>query len=112
LVAEIDRDFNHFDHKALNKEIMKLQKAPDESVEQCHTCFCNLAYRFPEDEIDWEFIDGIFEYLLYVSENPQFLKSFESCSTHFGDGVAQSHTGTFFVTRDYPPSPHRTTPPL
>jgi len=33
LVTEIDSAFDHFDRKALNKEIMKLQKAPDESVE-------------------------------------------------------------------------------
>ena len=70
LVAEIDHDFNHFDHKALNKEILKLQKAPNEFVEQFHTCFYNLAYRFPEDDIDWKFLDGRFEYLLYIFENP------------------------------------------
>ena len=34
LVAEIDRDFNHFNHKALDQEILKLRKAPDESIEQ------------------------------------------------------------------------------
>ena len=43
LVTEIDRAFNHFDCKALNKEILKLRKAPNESFEQFHTRFCNLA---------------------------------------------------------------------
>ena len=52
LVVEIDYDFNHFNHKALNQEILKLQKAPDEFVDQLYTRFCNLAYQFPEDEID------------------------------------------------------------
>jgi len=33
LVVEIDCAFNHFNYKALNKEIMKLRKAPDESIE-------------------------------------------------------------------------------
>ena len=55
VVAEIYHDFNHFNHKALdqeilklqkalNKEIMKLRKTPDEYVDQFYTCFCNLAY--------------------------------------------------------------------
>ena len=57
---------------------MKLRKAPDESIEQFHTRFCNLSYRFPEDDFDWEFLDGIFEYLLHISE-PR--------STHFDDGA-------------------------
>ena len=69
LVVEIDCAFNHFNCKALNKEILKLQKASNESVEQFNTRFCNLAYQFTEDEIDWEFLDGIFEYLLYISKN-------------------------------------------
>ena len=33
LIAEIDRAFNHFDLKALNKEILKLQKTVDISIE-------------------------------------------------------------------------------
>lgn len=73
--------------------------------------FRNLAYRFPEDESDWEFLDGRFEYLLYISENMQFLKSFEPRSTYSCDGAAQSHAGTIAVTSDCPPSPHQTTPP-
>lgn len=48
---------------------MELYKAPDESIEQFHTCFCNLAYRFPEDEIYWGLLDGRFNYLIYISEN-------------------------------------------
>lgn len=74
LIVEIDDAFHHFDHQALNKEILELRKAPDESIEQFHTRFCNLAHRFPEDEIDWEFFDGKFKYLLYISKNIQFLK--------------------------------------
>jgi len=66
LVAKIDRAFNHFNHKALDQEILKLQKVPNESVDQFYTHFCNLAYRFPEDEIDWEFLYGRFEYLLRI----------------------------------------------
>ena len=34
LVTEIDCAFNHFDRQALNKEILKLRKAPDESIDQ------------------------------------------------------------------------------
>jgi len=60
LIAEIDCAFNHFDYKALNKEILKLRKAPDEFVEQFYMCFRNLAHRFPEDEIDWELLNGRF----------------------------------------------------
>ena len=81
LVAEIDHAFKHFDHEALDQEIMKLRKELDEFVDQFYTRFCNLSYRFPEDEIDWQFLYGIFEYLLRISE-PR--------STHFGDGVVQS----------------------
>ena len=51
-VKEIDCAFNHFSYQAINKEIMELRKEPDESVEQFYTCFCNLAYRFPKDDID------------------------------------------------------------
>ena len=107
LVIEIDSAFNHFDCEALNKEILKLWKAPNESVEQFHKRFCNLAYWFPEDGIYWEFLDGRFEYLLYISENPQFLKSLESCSYSNG-GTVQSRAGIVAVTSDYPPSPHQT----
>jgi len=80
LVTEIDYSFNHFNYKTLNKEIMELRKALDESIENFYTRFCSLAYRFPKVDIDWEFLDGRFEYLLHISENSQFLKSFESCS--------------------------------
>ena len=68
LVREIDHAFNHFDHEALDQEIMKLRKAPDEFVDQFYTRFCNLAYQFLEDEIDWEFLYGRFEYLLHISQ--------------------------------------------
>jgi len=64
LIAEIDHAFNHFDRKSLNKEILKLRKAPNESIEQFYMCFHNLAYRFPEDEIDWKFLNGRFNHLL------------------------------------------------
>jgi len=43
LVVEIYHAFIHFDHKALNKEILTLRKAPDESIEEFHTCSFNLA---------------------------------------------------------------------
>ena len=33
LVAEIDHAFNNYECKALNKEILKLRKAPDEAIE-------------------------------------------------------------------------------
>ena len=68
LFAKIESAFNHFDCKALNEEIMKLWKAPDESVEKVYMRFCNFAYRFPKDEIDWEFLNGRFEYLLRIFE--------------------------------------------
>jgi len=99
LVAEIDHAFNHFNHKALDQEILKFRKAPDESVDQFYTHVCNLAYRFPKDEIDW--IYGRFEYLLGI---------FEPRSAHFGDGVAQSQAGTVAVTSDCLPSPHQIAP--
>jgi len=64
-----------------------------------------------EDEIDLEFIYVIIEYLLHISENMQSLKSFESFSTLFSDGAAQSKLGIVTVTSDCPPSPHQTSPP-
>jgi len=111
LVTEIHRAFKNFDRKVLNEEILKLRKEPNESVEQFYMCFHNLAYRFLEDEIDWEFLDGRFEYLLHISKNPQFLKSFGPRSAYFDDGVAQSQVGTIVVTSDRPPSPHQIAPP-
>lgn len=102
LVAEIDRAFNHFNYKALNKEILELGKGPDESIEQFYTRFCNIAYRFPQDDIDWEFLDGRFEYLLHI---------YEPRSAHFGDGATQSQAGTVAVTSDCLPSPHQIAPP-
>ena len=92
-------------------EIVELRKELNESVEQFYTHFSNLEYRFLKDEIDWEFLDGIFEYLLYTSKNPQFLKSSEPRSAHFGDGTVQSQANIVAITSDYPPSPHHTTPP-
>ena len=44
MVTEIDHAFNNFNRKELNKEIMELRKALDESIEQFHTHFCNLTY--------------------------------------------------------------------
>lgn len=44
LVTEIDHAFNHFNRKALHKEILELRKAPDESLEQSHIRLCNLVY--------------------------------------------------------------------
>ncbi len=44
LVAVIYRAFSHFNYQALDKEILKLRKAPDESVEQFYIHFCNIAY--------------------------------------------------------------------
>ncbi len=102
LVAEIDHAFNHFDHQALNKEIMKLRKALDESIEQFYMHFCNLAYRFLEDDIDWEFLVGRFEYFLDVSK---------PCSTHFNNGATQSQEDIILVTSDCPLSPHQIDPP-
>jgi len=32
MVTEIDRDFNQFNHKSLDQEILKLRKALDESI--------------------------------------------------------------------------------
>lgn len=90
LITEIGHAFNHFDHKSLNEEIMKLQKALDESLEQFYMHFHNLAYQFLEDKIDWELLNGRFNHLLYISENIQLLESFEPCSTYFGDGDVQS----------------------
>ena len=69
LIKEISDSFYHFDDQALNKEILKLRKAPDESIELFHTLFCNISYQFPKDEIDWEFLDGRFTYLIYISDN-------------------------------------------
>ena len=78
LVIEIDLDFNHFDHEALDQENLKLQKSPRESLDQFYTRFCNIAYQFHEDEIDWEFLYGRFEYLLCISKHS---------SEHFGYGA-------------------------
>ena len=39
------------------------------------------------------------------------MKSLESHLAYFSDGAVQLHVGTFFVTSDCPPSPHRTPPP-
>jgi len=32
-IGEVDDSFHHFDYKEMNKEILKLRKAPNESVE-------------------------------------------------------------------------------
>ena len=81
MVAKIDCAFNQFNHKSLDQEILKLWKAPIEYVDQFYTRFCNIAYQFPEDEIDWEFLYGRFEYLFCISE---------PYSAHFDDGATQS----------------------
>lgn len=107
LIAEIKHAFHHFDHQALNKEIMKLRKAPNESFENFNTRFCNLTYLFLEDEIDCEFLDGRFKYLIYISKNPQFLESFKPLPAYLGVRATKSKTYEVVVTSDYPSSSHK-----
>lgn len=84
LVGELTRAFYQYDHKALNKKIMELQIAPDESVMQFWERFRNLLYQIPEYEIDWVFLDEIFQYLLHIYENLHMLESFEPLPTYLG----------------------------
>lgn len=107
-VIELVDAFHHFDHQALNIEILKLQKAPDESVEKFHIRFLNLAFCFPEDEIDWEFLDGRFKYLLHISENLQILKLFEPLPAYLGVRFFKSKMDKVTVTSDCPSSSHQT----
>ena len=71
LIRELAHAFYQYDHKALNKKILELRKAPDESLLQFWECIHNLEFQFLEDEIDWKFICEIFQYLLHIYENPQ-----------------------------------------
>lgn len=57
LVRDLTHVFYCYDHKELNKKIIELLKAPDESIEQFHICFCNLGFQFFLDEIDWKFLN-------------------------------------------------------
>lgn len=108
----LENSIDSLPHLVTEIEILKLRKAPDESIEQFHTLFCNLTWRFPKDEIDCEFLDGRFKYLIYISENMQFLESFEPYSTYFSDGAPQSQVDTVAVTSVCLPFPHKIAPPL
>jgi len=51
-VLGLSHAFHKFDHQALNKKILELWKAPDESVAQFWYHFRILTFQFPEEEID------------------------------------------------------------
>lgn len=102
------RAFHHFDHKALNKKILELWKAPDESFLQFWECFHNLTFQFLEDEIDWKFLRERFHYLLHISENPQVLESFKPLPTYLSVRDAKSKMDKVIVTSDCPSSSHQT----
>lgn len=52
-----------------------------------------------------------FEYYITKYFNPKKKFKLKTCSAYFGDGAAQSQTGTVVVTSDCPQSPHQTAPP-
>ena len=71
--------------------------------------FHNISYRFPKVEIDWEFLNGRFKYLLYISKNPQFLESFEPLPTYLGVRAAKPEMEKVSVIGDPPSTLHQTT---
>jgi len=52
MIGELFCAFYHYDCKELSKNILKLWKAPDESIVQFWDNFYNLTFQIPEDEID------------------------------------------------------------
>jgi len=69
LVREIDRTFNHFDHEALDQEILKLLKSLDESVDQFYIRFII----FHTDFLKMKFIGNFFMEdfsILFTYPNP------------------------------------------
>ena len=90
------------------KKNLKLRKAPDESLVQFWDHFNNLAFQILEDEIDWNFIREIFQYLLNISENPQVLESFEPLPAYLVVRDAKFKMNKAFVTSNPPSTSHQT----
>ena len=108
LVLELCHYFHNFDHQALNKKILQLQKAPDESVAQFWYLFHNLTFQFLKDEIDLEFVNERFQYLLHVSQHPHILKSFKLTLAYLGVRVDEPKVDIVAITSDYLFSSHQT----
>lgn len=107
LIKELACAFYRYNHRALNKKFLKLWKAPHESVEKFHKRFHNISFQIPKDEIDWKFLNDIFEYLLHISENPHILESFKPLPTYIGVRDAKSKTYKVVVTSDLPSTSHQ-----
>lgn len=97
-----------YDHQAFKKKILELRKAPDDSIVHFWDRFHNIAFQILEDEIDWNFLREIFQYLLHISENPQVLETFEPLPAYLVARDAKSKMDKAFVTSDPPSTSHQT----
>lgn len=100
--------FFFYDRKALNHKILKLWKAPNESIVQFYDLFCHYYFEFPKYEVDWKFLTERFQYLVHISENPHELESFKPLPTYLGVRAFKSKMNKVAIPSD-PPSPcHKT----
>jgi len=63
-------------------------------------------------QMKFQYLIDRFEYCLTKSHCPKLKLKLKTCSTYFGDGVAQSQADTAVFTSDSSPSPHQVAPPL
>jgi len=84
----------------LNKKILELHKAPDESIWQFWEHFQNLAFQIPEDDVNWKFLRERFQHLLHISENTHELESFEPLSAYLFFRVTKSKVDKVAITKD------------
>jgi len=103
----LDCAFHHYDRKALKKKKLELRKAPEESIEEFHKIFHNLAFQILEHEIDWKFLNERFQYILHIFENLHILASFEPLPAYLGVRASKSNMDKVVVTSDRLSSSHQ-----
>ena len=52
MIRELGCVFIFYEYKSLNRKILKLRKAPEESIEHFYDRFHHYYFEFPEDEVD------------------------------------------------------------
>lgn len=97
--------FIFYDSKAFNRKILKLWKAFEESLQHFHDRFLHYSYEFPKYEVNWNFFEGIFQYLVYIFWNWSKLETFDSIPTYLDIRASLSEAGEVDNPSD-PPSPY------
>jgi len=69
--------------------------------------FRNLEFQFPKDEIDWKFLNEIFQCLLEIYENFHILELFKLAPAYLDVRAAKSKVDMIAFSSEFPPSSHQ-----